>query len=176
MTTWTSLRRTFLNVGRSGRSISRQVRIASSPGGAARRRRGGGGARPGGVRAPPPPGGAPLAAEERAGDLAHGVHPLLHVDGEREEVELLLGRLAGRGGRQKHGLVVEVRLDGTGGLTGQQTGLELDGPLAELAVVENGLDGRNDGFRHGRKPCPFSSRSDPAKRLQRTPLIGGESG
>ena len=32
MTTWTSLRRPFLNVGRSGRSISRQVRIASSPG------------------------------------------------------------------------------------------------------------------------------------------------
>ena len=90
--------------------------------------------------------GATLAAEERAGDLAHGVHPLLHVDGEREEVELLLGRLAGRGGRQEHGLVVEVRRDGTGGLTGQQAGLELDGPLTELAVVENGLDGGNDGF------------------------------
>src|SRR5690349_9319216 len=32
MTTWTSLRRPFLKVGRSGRSISRQARIASSPG------------------------------------------------------------------------------------------------------------------------------------------------
>ena len=32
MTTWTSLRRPFLKVGRSGRSIRRQVRIASSPG------------------------------------------------------------------------------------------------------------------------------------------------
>jgi len=31
-------------------------------------------------------------------------------------------------------------------LTRQQTGLELDGPLTELAVVENGLDGGNDGF------------------------------
>ena len=32
MTTWTSLRRPFLKVGRSGRSMRRQVRIASSPG------------------------------------------------------------------------------------------------------------------------------------------------
>ena len=32
MTTWTSLRRPFLKVGRSGRSIRRQVRMASSPG------------------------------------------------------------------------------------------------------------------------------------------------
>ena len=65
MTTWTSLRRPLTKVGRSGRSISRQVRIASSTGPA-------------------------LAAEERAGDAAGGVHPLLDVDGQREEVELLL--------------------------------------------------------------------------------------
>ena len=32
MTTWTSLRSPFLKVGRSGRSIRRQVRMASSPG------------------------------------------------------------------------------------------------------------------------------------------------
>ena len=32
MTTWTSLRRPFLKVGRSGRSMRRQVRMASSPG------------------------------------------------------------------------------------------------------------------------------------------------
>ena len=37
-TTWTSLRRPFLKVGRSGRSINRQVRIASSVGRPSRRK------------------------------------------------------------------------------------------------------------------------------------------
>jgi hypothetical protein len=51
--------------------------------------------------------GSTFSAEERAGDAAGGVHPLLDVHGEREEVELLL-RLTryGRGG-EDHGLVVE---------------------------------------------------------------------
>ena len=39
-----------------------------------------------------------LAAEEAAGDLAHGVHPLLDVDGEREEVDALAGLRADAGG------------------------------------------------------------------------------
>ena len=116
MTTWTSLRRPLAKVGRSGRSIRRQVRIASSLGPA-------------------------LAAEERAGDPARGVHPLLDVDREREEVEVLLGVLAGRGGRQQHGLVVEVGGDGAGGLTGQAAGLEPDGAGAERAVVDHGVGG-----------------------------------
>ena len=110
--------------------------------------------------------GTTLAAEERAGDLAHGVHPLLDVDREREEVEVLLGVLAGRGGRQQHRLVVEVGRDGAGGLTGQQAGLELDGAGAELAVVDHGLYGGDDGFLHG-KPLSLS-RSDHA----RAPLTG----
>nr|BFE68574.1 hypothetical protein GCM10020092_018750 [Actinoplanes digitatis] len=38
--------------------------------------------------------GAALAAEERAGDAADGVHPLLDVDRQREEVEVVLRRLA----------------------------------------------------------------------------------
>ena len=38
MTTWTSLRRPLLKVGRSGRSIRRQVRIASSHGRPSRRK------------------------------------------------------------------------------------------------------------------------------------------
>ncbi len=38
MTTWTSLRRPLANVGRSGRSIRRQVRIASSDGRPSRRK------------------------------------------------------------------------------------------------------------------------------------------
>ena len=34
-----------------------------------------------------PLGGTALAAEERAGDLAHGVHALFDVHGEGEEVD-----------------------------------------------------------------------------------------
>src|SRR5262249_51454296 len=46
--------------------------------------------------------GPALAAEERAGDAARGVHPLLDVDREREEVELALGLPARRRGGQHH--------------------------------------------------------------------------
>ena len=48
-----------------------------------------------------------------------GVHPLLDVDRQGEEVELVLRVLAGRRGRQQHGLVVEVGDGGAGGLAGQ---------------------------------------------------------
>ena len=44
-------------------------------------------------------GGTALTAEERAGDLARGVHPLLDVHRQREEVEVLLGVLATRWSR-----------------------------------------------------------------------------
>src|SRR5690606_15609129 len=84
---------------------------------------------------------ATLGTEEGAGDLARGVHPLLDVDRQREEVEVVLRRLAGGRRREKHGVFVEVGGDRAGRLTGQQAGLELDGAGAELAVVENGLDG-----------------------------------
>src|SRR5699024_8544520 len=58
-----------------------------------------------------------------------------------EEVEVLLGVLAGRGGRQQHGLVVEVGGDGSAGLLGQAPGLEPDGTGAETAVVDGGFGG-----------------------------------
>ncbi|PQM47189.1 hypothetical protein C1Y40_02623 [Mycobacterium talmoniae] len=103
-------------------------------------------------------GGRPaLAPEERAGDASRGVHPLLDVDGQREEVEVFLGALAGGGRREQHGLVVEVGDGGTGGLLGQPTGLEPDGAGAEAPVVDGG--GRlehalvNFSYRHGR---PYS--------------------
>ena len=105
--------------------------------------------------------GTALAAEERAGDLARGVHPLLDVDRQREEVELVLGVLAGRGGRQQHGLVVEVGGDGAGGLPGQQAGLEADGAGAELAVVDDGLDGVRCSGPSVIGCLLSSSRSDP---------------
>ena len=89
---------------------------------------------------------AALGTEERAGDLARGVHPLLDVDGQGEEVEVVLGVLPGRGGREQHGVVVDVRRDGAGGLAGQEAGLELDGARPELAVVESRLDGGDHGL------------------------------
>ena len=84
-------------------------------------------------------GGRPaLTAEERAGDAPGGVHPLLDVDRQREEVEVVLGVLAGGGRRQQHGLVVEVGDDGAGGLLGEPAGLEADGAGAEAPVVDDG--------------------------------------
>ena len=112
MTTWTSLRRPLANDGRSGRSISRQVRIASSHGRPSRRKN--------------EPGMRPAAYIRSSTSI-----------GEREEVELLLGVLAGGGGGQQHGVVVEVRDDGAGGLLGQPAGLEADGAGAEATVVDD---------------------------------------
>src|SRR5262249_48750273 len=93
-TIWTSLRSPFTNEGRSGRSMRRQVRIASSD------------------RRPSRP------PEEGAGDAARRVHPLLDVHGEREEVEPLSGLLGCRGRGQDHRLAVEVDDGGPGGLLG----------------------------------------------------------
>jgi hypothetical protein len=95
------------------RSVRRQVRIASSDGPA-------------------------LTPEERAGDPARGVHPLLDVDRQREEVQVLLGPLAGGGRRQQHG-VAQVGGDGAGGLLGQPPGLEPDDALAG-GVLDDGVD------------------------------------
>ena len=101
-------------------------------------------------------GRAALAAEERAGDAPGGIHALLDVDRQREEVEVVLGGLAGGGRRQQHGLVVEVGDDGAGGLLGKPAGLEADGAGAEAPVVDDGGRFENAVFnfyyRHG---CPY---------------------
>ena len=99
-------------------------------------------------------GRAALPAEERAGDAPSGVHPLLDVDRQREEVEVVLGVLAGGGRRQQHGLVVEVGDGGAGGLLGEPPGLEADGAGAEAPVVDHGgglvYAVFNFNYRHGR--------------------------
>src|SRR4029077_7125910 len=69
-------------------------------------------------------GRAALPAEERAGEAPSGGQPFLDVDRQREEVEVVLGVLAGGGRRQQHRLVVEVSDGGAGGLLGEPTGLE----------------------------------------------------
>ena len=68
-------------------------------------------------------GAAALALEERAGDLARGVHALLDVHRQREEVdiaEVARGRCA-----QNHGVALTDD-DGAGGLLGHLAGLEGD--------------------------------------------------
>ena len=71
-------------------------------------------------------GRAALAAEERAGDAPGGVHPLLDVDGQGEEVDGVARLALRRRGRQQHGVLVEVDGRRAGGLTGQQARLEAD--------------------------------------------------
>src|SRR5690606_36875718 len=97
--------------------------------------------------------GASLAAEERAGDLARGVLALLDVDREREEVEVVLGVLAGRRRAQQRRVVVERREDGAGGLLGEAAGLEADGAGAEATVVDLRLGVVDLGTLHGCPPC-----------------------
>jgi hypothetical protein len=84
-----------------------------------------------------------FAAEERPGDTADRVHPLLDVHREGEEVQPLLGVLARRGGGQDHRLVVQGGDGRTGGQAGEPAGLELDRMGAEGAVIDNGFGGKH---------------------------------
>ena len=117
--------------------------------------------------------GPALAAEERAGDAPGGVHPLLDVDRQGEEVELVLGVLAGRRGRQQHGVLVEVGHGGAGGLAGEAPGLEADGAGAVGAVVDDSLGRVDLGTLHGCPPCVLGG-SAPVRVLDRSPRnVGG---
>jgi hypothetical protein len=78
-----------------------------------------------------------LPAEERAGDLAGGVGPLLDVDGEGEEVGPL-PHGSGRGGRGQQDGVADAGEHGAVGQLGQLSGLERQGAV-----------GATDGARHG---------------------------
>ncbi len=94
--------------------------------------------------------GASLTLDEASGDLARGVHPLLEVDGEREEVETRAG-FGSIGRSQQHGVSV---LHGHGA-TGEQSELaRLDG---EGTTTELGGQG---GYRH------LSSRGRPTDRAR----------
>ena len=111
---------------------------------------------------------AALAAEERAGDAARGVHALLDVDRQREEVEAApWAACRRRGGGQQHGLVVEVGDDGAGGLPGEAPGLEPDGAGAEAPVVEH------RGASRAHRRCRCGDRSwrweSPSLRVRHVP-------
>ena len=99
--TCTSLRKPFGQSGRIGRSIIRAVSVARSV-------------------------GAPFALEEAARDLPGGVHPLLDVDREREEVRVR-SRASGRpDGRREHHRLAGADDDGAVGLLGELARLEDD--------------------------------------------------
>ena len=68
-------------------------------------------------------GGPALPAEERAGDLARRVHPLLDVDGQGEEVGPL-PHASRRGGGDEHHGVADAPDDGAVGLHGELARLE----------------------------------------------------
>ena len=78
-----------------------------------------------------------LPAEERAGDLAGGVGPLLDVDGQGEEVGPLPYGACGGGRGQQDG-VPDAGEHGAVGQLGQLSGLERQGAV-----------GATDGARHG---------------------------
>ncbi len=82
-------------------------------------------------------GHAAFALDEAAGDLAGGVHPLLELDGEREEVETG-PRLGAVGGPEDHGVAV-AQGDGAAGKAGELAGLEGKGSTAELDLERGGL-------------------------------------
>jgi len=84
-------------------------------------------------------GGAALATEERAGDLPGGIHALFDIDRQREEVEVVLRVLAGRGGRQQHRVFIEIGDNCASGLFGQPAGLEPNRSGAVGAVVDGGF-------------------------------------
>ena len=69
-------------------------------------------------------GRAALPAEEPAGDLAGRVHPLLHVHGQREEVDPLAGVRAGTGGEDLG--LADGHHDGPARLLGELARLEGD--------------------------------------------------
>ena len=77
-----------------------------------------------------------FALDEAAGDLAGRVHPLLELDGEREEVETG-PRLAAVGRPEDEGVAV-AKGDGAAGKAGKLAGLERERSTAELDLERGG--------------------------------------
>ena len=98
---------------------------------------------------------AAFTAEERARDLARGVHLLLHVDGQREEVVVLLRAGTGGGGGQNHRIIVKIGCHRAIRLLCETTRLEAQGSFSERTIVNNGLHGLDFGTLHRVPPFLF---------------------
>ena len=149
-TTWTSLRKPLGNEGRSGRSISRQVRMAWSE-------------------------ALALPAEERAGDLAGRVRPLLDVDGQGEEVGPLAHRPGGGGGGQQDGVADAGRATAP---SARWASLPASNDSGAVGAADRARHG--DGFSHG-APRVLGGTARPVPsgrppRSARTPRSGGREG
>ncbi len=106
--------------------------------------------------------GAALALEERAGDLARGVHALLDIHRQREEVDV--AEISCGGGGQHHGVARRDR-HGAGGLLGHLAGLEGDLGPADL-------DGDPVHFRHmSLSRARLGSRRGPLHRLDASVVV-----
>ena len=81
--------------------------------------------------------GTSLTAEERAGDAPRGVHSLLDVDGEREEVDGVARCLRGSRRGKQHRVAVKVDRSRSVGLLGEDAGFETDDVPTVLAVVDD---------------------------------------
>ena len=81
-------------------------------------------------------GRARFALDEAARDLARGVHPLLEIDGQREEVEPGTG-LRTVGGAEHHGVAVTDG-DGAAGETRQLAGFDGQRAATELGLEDLG--------------------------------------
>ena len=104
--------------------------------------------------------GPALAPEERAGDLARGVHPLLDVDGQGEEVGAFPDTTSRSCGHQDGGVAHSGDYRSVG-LAGQTASLKGQGLVFRTA--DNGRYG--DGFRHFFS-SPDHARSERAGRSQ----------
>ena len=96
---------------------------------------------------------AAFTAEERARDLAGGVHLLFNVHGQREEVVVLLRAGTGGGGGQHHRIIIQIRGHGAVGLLGEAAGLEAQRALAKRTIVDYGLNGLDFGTLQGFLLC-----------------------
>ena len=107
--------------------------------------------------------GAALALEERAGDLARGVHALLDIHRQREEVDVAE---VARGRSGEHDGVACRDGHGAGGLLGHLAGLEGDLGPADL-------DGDPVHFRHmvSLSCARLGSRRAPLHRLDASVVV-----
>src|SRR5690606_21073780 len=87
--------------------------------------------------------------EERAGDLACCVRALFDVDGQREEVEVILRVLRGAGSRKQHGLFIQVRSYCALCLLREAACFEANGARAVTTVVEDGFGELDFRTLHG---------------------------
>ena len=98
---------------------------------------------------------AAFTAEERAWNLAGSVHLLFNIDGQREEVVVLLRAGTGGGGRQNHRIIVKIGGDGTIRLLGETTGLEAQRALTKRTIINYGFNSLDFGTLHRVPPFFF---------------------